>query len=535
MEVATATAVAVAVAAQLYISPIPEVSTIKVLLTYFSANTALLLYLFTTTSDILYSFSKLTILNFAFLSTATALTLFRRLYFSPLSSFPGPKLAAVSNFYKANVYRTGRGAKAFLKLHEKYNSDIVRIGPNELSIRNVDAVDKIYKGKYPRGTFYEVGAINGAYNLNTQRNYEIHTPWRRIWEKAFVSAEFEDYNPRVEHHVSKLTEVIRKTEGKEVNATKLLENLVFDIMADLSFAHDAGMQDGKGDNEYMDFTHKYMWAVGVIAALRPLCQLLPLLPEASDVRDFRLRGEALLAKRQKLGTSRKDIFRHLLYPDSITSNSFTQTDLNSNANLIIVAGSDTTTTAMTQIFRMLAKDKRVLKKLQDEVDGTYGEWKELSIQKATKMSYLNAVVNEGLRLCNPLPTGAYAGTYPQGVEVAGKFVPGNVQITIPHLALMTDERYFTKGWDFIPERWTGEWSEGVKERRAFIPFGYGAHSCVGKQLALNEMRLTIARVVGEFDIALGDSYDEKTWEDEWKDHAVLQVGKLWVHFVPRVR
>lgn len=45
----------------------------------------------------------------------------------------------------------------------------------------MDAVEKIYRGKYPRGTFYEVGAINGAYNLNTQRNYEVHTPWRRIW------------------------------------------------------------------------------------------------------------------------------------------------------------------------------------------------------------------------------------------------------------------------------------------------------------------------------------------------------------------
>lgn len=48
-------------------------------------------------------------------------------------------------------------------------------------------------------------------------------------EKAFVSAEFKDYNPRVEHHVGKFVEVLRKTEGKEVNAMKLLENLVFDM------------------------------------------------------------------------------------------------------------------------------------------------------------------------------------------------------------------------------------------------------------------------------------------------------------------
>jgi cytochrome P450 len=271
----------------------------------------------------------------------------------------------------------------------------------------------------------------------------------------------------------------------------------------------------------------------VIAALRPLCQLLPLLPETSDVRDFRLRGEKLLANRQKLGTSRKDIFRHLLSPDPVTAAKFDQKDLNSNANLIIVAGSDTTTTAMTQMFRMLAKDKRVLKKLQGEIDGFCCEGKELSIQTTTNLTYLNAVVNEGLRLCNPLPTGVYAGTYPQGVEVAGKFIPGNVQVMVPHLAIMTDERYFPKGWDFIPERWTGEWSEGVKERKAFIPFGYGVHSCVGKQLALNELRLTLAMVVREFDVVLGERYDEGTWEEDWKDCAVLQIGKLWVHFVER--
>jgi hypothetical protein len=44
-----------------------------------------------------------------------------------------------------------------------------------------------------------------------------------------VSTEFKDYNPRVEHHIAKLVEVIRKTEGQEVNAMKLLENLVFDM------------------------------------------------------------------------------------------------------------------------------------------------------------------------------------------------------------------------------------------------------------------------------------------------------------------
>ena len=45
-------------------------------------------------------------------------------------------------------------------------------------------------------------------------------------EKAFVSAEFKDYNPRVEYHVSKFIEVLRKTEGKVSTASSFMVSLV---------------------------------------------------------------------------------------------------------------------------------------------------------------------------------------------------------------------------------------------------------------------------------------------------------------------
>ena len=44
-----------------------------------------------------------------------------------------------------------------------------------------------------------------------------------------MASEFKEYNPRVELHVSKLVEVIRKTEGKEIDAQKMMENMVFDM------------------------------------------------------------------------------------------------------------------------------------------------------------------------------------------------------------------------------------------------------------------------------------------------------------------
>jgi cytochrome P450 len=184
---------------------------------------------------------------------------------------------------------------------------------------------------------------------------------------------------------------------------------------------------------------------------------------------------------------------------------------------------------MTQTLRMLAKEPKILKKLQKEVDLL----PELNVETTKSCTYLAAVVNEALRLCNPLPSGAYAATPPSGVQVAGTSIPGNTQVIVSHLGLMTDERYFPKGEEFIPERWTGELDEGIVERKAFVPFGYGLHSCVGKQLALNEMKLGIASVVRQFDVVLGESYSEDVWQEEWKDYAVLQVGALPVKFLGR--
>lgn len=48
-------------------------------------------------------------------------------------------------------------------------------------------------------------------------------------EKAFVSSEFKDYNPRVEHHVTKFVEILKKKEGKEVDCSKTMDALVFDM------------------------------------------------------------------------------------------------------------------------------------------------------------------------------------------------------------------------------------------------------------------------------------------------------------------
>ncbi|KAF7876990.1 uncharacterized protein EAF02_008210 [Botrytis sinoallii] len=532
----TFTTMMAAIACQVLLSPIPEPSTLKVISIYLSSNCILFLYLTFTSTGIFQVIIHLFTSNATFLLTAIILTAFRRLYFSPLSHIPGPARFALTKLFIANEYRLGRTSHTIEALHKQYESDVVRIGPNEVSIINADAVTKVFSGKYPRGTFYEVGAINGELNLNTTRDYGKHTLWRRIWERGFVSSAIKQYNTRVEMHVDKMIQILLKANGKEVNVSKAMDDLTFDIMADLSFSKHAGLQDGTGDNSYMSYIHKYMTFAVIIGSLRNLAQLLTYMPETSDVRMFREKGETMLMERQERGSTYQDVFSYLLSADSGSGEKFTQKELNSNANLIIIAGSDTTSSTLTQALRALAKEPRILSKLQREIDELYsatGRDKEITIDSIRNLEYLNAVVDEVLRLYNPIPSGPHATTYPQGIEVGGVHIPGNVQVEISHLVLMTDERYFPQGKSFIPERWTRERPELVRDSRAYTPFGYGVHSCVGKTLALHELRLVIARIVRTFDIQFSTSHDDVLFEREWKDYMVVEVGNLWVRFLPR--
>lgn len=42
------------------------------------------------------------------------------------------------------------------------------------------------------------------------------------------------------------------------------------------------------------------------------------------------------------------------------------------------------------------------------------------------------------------------------VEIKGTFIPGHIQVLAPHLVIMTREKYFPRGEEFIPERWMEE-------------------------------------------------------------------------------
>ena len=79
-------------------------------------------------------------------------------------------------------------------------------------------------------------------------------------------------------------------------------------------------------------------------------------------------------------------------------------------------------------------------------------WRTVNRGGVQNAKYLNAAINEALRLCNSVPSGAQAANPPQGIDVAGFHIPGNVNVPVSQLGLMTDERYLPSVMKFMTAR-----------------------------------------------------------------------------------
>jgi cytochrome P450 len=109
--------------------------------------------------------------------------------------------------------------------------------------------------------------------------------------------------------------------------------------------------------------------------------------------------------------------------------------LSGDSRLIIVAGSDTTSTTLTYAFYHLAKDPTQMAKLRTELKSLVNSEKDFEVKDVRDANHLNAIINETLRLHPPVPTGVYRLTPPEGITVGETYIPGDVTVITPNYTL----------------------------------------------------------------------------------------------------
>ncbi|KAK3946266.1 cytochrome P450 [Diplogelasinospora grovesii] len=433
----------------------------------------------------------------------------------PLARFPGPFLATISNFPYSASYLGGRQPYDMLKLHEKYGP-VVRISPTELSFNSAQSFRDIYghrKGHetFIKSAFYDGGSFadKGVHSIVSERDPERHAEMRRYLSSAFSDRSLREQEHLVAHHVDAFVEQVGRL--REVDMTTWFNLMTFDIIGDLAFGVSfGGIQSGK--------LHPWITVVSESVGQASLADTIGRFPTLGKLY-MRLnpgwlhklsRGSAkhekltleLIERRLKTTTDRKDFLSYLENATDDDGKTLSQVQLAAHASDFVIAGSETTATALTVITYYLGRHPEMLKRLREEVRTAFKSYDEIDGTTTGNLRYLHAICHEALRILPPLALGLPRVVPRAGDTVDGHWIPGGTIVSTHPMAASLGSGNFADPWRFNPERWLSSDKADNNHLEASQPFLTGSRVCLGRALGWLEMRTALAKLHFRYDIEM---------------------------------
>jgi len=191
---------------------------------------------------------------------------------------------------------------------------------------------------------------------------------------------------------------------------------------------------------------------------------------------------------------------------------------------LITAGSDTTAASLSAIFYFLLRSPPALRALLDELAAAAASGVlrpaaqgPVSWAEAQRLPYLDACIQESLRLHPAIGMLLERHVPPAGATIAGCRVPGGTIVGCNPWVLHRRTDLFGQDVEaFRPERWLEAGPEQLKAMKgAMLQFGAGPRTCIGKNISLLEMYKLVPTLLRRFEIALVDPEREWTLINCW--------------------
>jgi cytochrome P450 len=358
------------------------------------------------------------------------------IYLHPLARFPGPKAYAISSIPIAWVQLSGKAHHSIQAAHRRYGP-VVRISPNELSFISSTAWSDIYarnKGNPPLPrdrTFFNKMLVDPQ--TLTMASDVDHTRLRRSMNPAFSARAFREQEPIIQKNVDLLMQQLesRAAKGLSTDMRTWYNYTTFDLIGDLAFGESFGCLATSAYHEWVEFVLSHFYTstlLQVAHRFRPFNRILVALLPASMMERRVKHDEMTLKKvRRRLDSKaeRQDFISQML--DSVDSGSMSIQELEKQASILILAGSETTSVALTFATYYLLHNNSCLVKLTDEIRQSFQKESEIDLLSVNRLQFLQAVIQEAMRLRPPIANGFPRETPAGGATVDGQFVPGQVR------------------------------------------------------------------------------------------------------------
>ncbi|POS72772.1 hypothetical protein DHEL01_v208832 [Diaporthe helianthi] len=429
--------------------------------------------------------------------------------FHPLADIPGPKICAITRIPYWLVSLSGDDIQWMKRLHDQYGP-VVRFGPTDLSYATGQAWQDIHGPKVTeKAQEFSVQPVNGVPSMLTATT-ENHSRVRRLFSPAFSERALKQQEPLFRKYADLLAYKISEVgeDGdKPVEMTQLLNFATFDVMAELCFGQPLGLL---AKNEYSQ------WVKSIFESLKmlPIASIINYYPilnaiftrfEPKSVTEQRVthcrHSEERVNRRLQDGSNQPDVWNLVL--SAKEGKELTLEEMHSNAELFMLAGSETTATLLSGCIYNLLTYPEKMKTLVDEIRGSFTNLDDLTLENLAELKYMNACLKEALRVYPPVPIGSPRVVLEGGQVILGKWVPPETRVSVHHWSTYRSEENFKNAATFAPERWlkTDPLYAG-DALDAHQPFGFGPRNCLGQNMAMHEMRLILATLIFKFDFEL---------------------------------
>ncbi|KAL2073776.1 hypothetical protein VTL71DRAFT_11102 [Oculimacula yallundae] len=470
------------------------------------------------------SFSNLVIYSVLTYASYLVTLVIYRLYFHPLSSIPGPKLAAATLLYEFyyDVFHSGSYIWRIRALHAHYGP-IIRISPNCIHINDPDFYD-VYSGrvgekrdKYP----WAVTHFATPQAMVSTIDHDHHRLRRGAVSRYFSKGNIRSIEPELKGYIKTFMgrmegfEGVERGEGERgfgepVNILNAFKALASDIVTGCAFgeSHDFLSVEDFNDGFWRVFTD----AIRMDALTNHWSWLLPLLINLPErVREGMGMGYVMAFEKSRNQLKRMVANRSLeekgtktIFGDVLRSNlpeaEKSVERLWHDGQVFNIAGSETMSWTLANCVVYLLSNPQMMRRLREELKGVLkdGTIDDVTVAELEGLPYLTAVIKESLRVSYGIAGRLYRIS-PDKQQIFNDgtrdwVIPAGTPISMTIPLLHHNSTIFPSPSAFSPERWL----DNPQLDRYLFSFSKGPRSCVGLNLAWAQLYLVIAALVGRY-------------------------------------
>ncbi len=419
---------------------------------------------------------------------------------------PQPRLGA---FGEPLVLRLRRGYRSFLELLTPYSLQVPAgsetvLGKTLVLLNEPAAVRRVLveeTASFPKPALITLLLSpligEGLFSANG-REWQRQ---RRLFDEAFRTLPLEAWLPPMQAALDQLFVTLdQQADGRSVDLQELMTLFSADVLVRATLSHPLARDDGEAI--FRSFSH-YQSRSALAMALRFL--RLPrslvaasLLGSAAPIRHWvRRQVQARLAEARPP----QDLLQALIHQGGFSP----AEQLVDQLCVLLVAGHETTASALSMACYLLSRDPVAQNRLRQEAGAVFGPRGGVGCapRDLLNLPYATAVFCETLRLYPPLPfLLREAG---ESTELAGQRCPLHSLVTISPWVIQRHRRYWQQPSAFLPDRFLPG-GDGASAGDHYLPFGLGPRRCPGAAVAQQEAVLALSRLVLRYEVLPDDAH-----------------------------